>query len=121
MTDIAVGKALWIDLVRQVAAYTRNFRDAKDLLHTDHLKRARDRGRTPVDKFAAVPMRTPIKANIEAAFEARLNIDLGNAAVFEAANAIWKRASSFPANSRSDKIHLRPPKSVEKETSELSN
>lgn len=65
MTDIVVGKALWSDLVRQVAVRTRNYDDAEDLLHTAYLKLVRYRAQTPVDNVAAFLVRTAINANID--------------------------------------------------------
>ena len=65
MTDIAVGEALWNDLVRQVAVRTRNYDDAEDLLHTAYLRLVRYQAQTPVDNVAAFLLRTAINANID--------------------------------------------------------
>ena len=65
MTDIVVGRALWDDLVRQVAVGTCNHDDAEDLLHTAYLKLVRYRAQTPVDNVAAFLVRTAINANID--------------------------------------------------------
>lgn len=98
MTDIAVGRALWNDLARQVAVRTRDFDAAQDLPPTAYLKLDHYRAQAPTDEVAAFPVRTPIKRKIEAAFRARLNADPGNAVAFEAANANWESVSALPAN-----------------------
>jgi len=65
MTDIAVGRALWNDLVCQIAVRTRHYDDAEDLLHTAYLKLVRYRAQPPVDTVAAFPVRTAINASID--------------------------------------------------------
>jgi RNA polymerase sigma-70 factor (ECF subfamily) len=65
MTDIAVGRAHWDDLVRQIAIGARNHDDAEDLPHTAYLGLLRYRAQPPVDNVAAFPVRTAINANID--------------------------------------------------------
>lgn len=65
MTDIVVGRALWNDLVRQVANRTHNYDDAEDLLHTAYLRLIHYRTQTPVENVAAFLVRTAINANID--------------------------------------------------------
>lgn len=65
MTDLVVGWALWNDLVHQIAARTRNYDDAEDLLHTAYLKLVHYRTQTPVENVAAFLVRTAINANID--------------------------------------------------------
>ncbi|HUO01918.1 MAG TPA: sigma-70 family RNA polymerase sigma factor [Rhizomicrobium sp.] len=65
MSDTIVGRALWSDLVRQIAARTRNYDDAEDLLHTAYLKLVRYQAQTPVENIPAFLVRTAINANID--------------------------------------------------------
>lgn len=52
MTDIIVGRALWDDLVRQIAVRARDSDDTADLPRTATPKRVRHRAQTPIDKVA---------------------------------------------------------------------
>jgi hypothetical protein len=63
MTDISIGRALWNDLVRQIAV--RDYYDTADLRHTARVKLAHYRSQAPADELAAFAARNAINASIE--------------------------------------------------------
>ncbi|HUO02449.1 MAG TPA: sigma-70 family RNA polymerase sigma factor [Rhizomicrobium sp.] len=65
MADIPVGKALWSDLIRQIARRTRNRRDAEDLLHSAYLRLTRYGAQHPVGDPAAFLVRTAFNLSID--------------------------------------------------------
>jgi RNA polymerase sigma factor (sigma-70 family) len=65
MADIPVGRALWSDLVRQIARRTRNRADAEDLLHSAYLRLARYGSQHPVADPAAFLVRTAFNISID--------------------------------------------------------
>ena len=97
MADIVVGRALWDDLVRQIAVRAHSYDGAEDLAHTARLKRVYHPARTPVDD-AAAPARTAIHAHVEAAFSAWLNTGPGITVVFETVKATGERLAALSTN-----------------------
>lgn len=65
MTDIPVGRAIWSDLLRQIARRTRNRRDAEDLLHSAYLRLERYRTQNTVNDPAAFLVRTAFNISID--------------------------------------------------------
>lgn len=63
MTDIAVGTAIWSDLVRQVAFSARACDAAEALPHTASLNLLRYSDRTSADEISAFAVRTPDNVN----------------------------------------------------------
>jgi RNA polymerase sigma factor (sigma-70 family) len=65
MADIPVGKALWSDLIRQIARRTRNRTDAEDLLHSAYLRFTRYGAQNAVGDPAAFLVRTAFNISID--------------------------------------------------------
>lgn len=65
MAEIPVGRALWSDLIRQIARRTRNRTDAEDLLHSAYLRLVRYGSERPVSDPAAFLVRTAFNISID--------------------------------------------------------
>ena len=65
MAEIPIGRALWSDLIRQIARRTRNRMDAEDLLHSAYLRLTRYGAQHPVGDPAAFLVRTAFNISID--------------------------------------------------------
>ncbi len=65
MAENPVGKALWSDLIRQIARRTRNRTDAEDLLHSAYLRMVRHGSQHPVADPSAYLVRAAFNIGID--------------------------------------------------------
>lgn len=91
MADIAIGKALWIDLVRQIAVRTRDQDDAEDFLRWLVSADTGHRPHSRALKSAAIPRQ------LEAFFRFRMK---ALASVASEAKVIWESVGALPAITR---------------------
>jgi len=65
MAEIPLGRALWSDLIRQIARRSRSRTEAEDLLHSAYLRLARYSKEHPIADPAAFLVRTAFNISID--------------------------------------------------------